>query len=153
MPFLPYENTINVNSMYTIEEGQLTIPDNWKDESVNVLTSSKDGKPAFSLVITRDDIAEGMNFEDYAKIEVINISANLPEFKMLEEQANYQIDNQPAHRIEYSWQSAEGMLHQIVAFTAQGQRALVFTASAPDALTDSQKKQMEEMLQSFSFKQ
>ncbi len=139
--------------MYTIEEGQLTTPEDWKDESVNVLTSSKDGKPAFSLVITRDDISEGMSFEDYAKVEVINISANLPEFKMLEEQANYKIDNQPAHRIEYSWQSAEGMLHQIVAFTSQEQRALVFTASAPDALTDSQKKQMEEMLQSFSFKQ
>jgi hypothetical protein len=43
------------------------------------------------------------------------------------------------------------MLHQIVAFTAQGQRALVFTASAPDALTDPQKKQVEEMVQSFKF--
>ncbi len=48
-----------------------------------------------------------MNFEDYAKVEEINISTNLPKFKMLEEQANYKIDNQPAHRIEYSWQSAE----------------------------------------------
>jgi hypothetical protein len=42
--------------MYTIDEGQLTIPQDWKDETVNVLTSSTDGTPAFSLVITRDDL-------------------------------------------------------------------------------------------------
>jgi hypothetical protein len=137
--------------MYTIEEGQLTISDDWKDESVNVLTSSKDGKPAFSLVITRDEIAEGMAFSDYVKMEVINISSNLPKFKMLEEKSNYQINEQPAHRIEFAWQSSEGVLHQIVAMTAQQQKALIFTASAPDALTDEQKKQTEEILQSFSF--
>ncbi len=43
--FSALQNTINVNSMYTIEEGQLILPDDWKDELVNVLTTSKDGKP------------------------------------------------------------------------------------------------------------
>ena len=102
-------------------------------------------------MITRDEIAQGMTFSDYVKMEVINISSKLPEFKMLEEKSNVQINQQPAHRIEFTWQSSEGVLHQIVAMTAQQQKALIFTASAPDALTDEQKKQTDEMLQSFRF--
>ena len=137
--------------MYTIDEGQLTLPEQWKDEAVNVLTSGTGKEPAFSLVITRDEIAQGMTFSDYVKMEVINISSKLPEFKMLEEKSNYKINEQPAHRIEFTWQSSEGVLHQIVAMTAQQQKALIFTASAPDVLTDEQKNQTDEMLQSFRF--
>ena len=137
--------------MYTIDEGQLTLPEQWKDETVNVLTSGTGKEPAFSLVITRDEIAQGMTFTDYVKMEVINISSKLPEFKMLEEKSNYKINQQPAHRIEFTWQSSEGVLLQIVAMTAQQQNALIFTVFAPDGLTDEQKKQTDEMLQSFRF--
>ena len=58
--------------MYTIDEGQLTLPEQWKDETVNVLTSGTGKEPTFSLVITRDEIAEGMAFSDYVKMEPVS---------------------------------------------------------------------------------
>jgi hypothetical protein len=139
--------------MYTIDEGQLTIPQDWKDETVNVLTTSTDGTPAFSLAITRDDLPQGTAFSDYAKQEVEKISSSLPEFKLIEEQDTYRIDGHAAHRLEYLWKSTEGQLHQMVAFTSKQQRVIVFTASAPDALTEPQKKQVTQMLMSFRFRQ
>lgn len=138
--------------MYTIDEGQLTIPEQWKAETVNVFTSGVGKEQAFSLVITRDEIGQGITFSDYVKTEMINISSNLPKFTVIEVKANYQIDGQSAHYIEYSWLSSEGALYQLVAMTALEQNALTFTASSSNTLTDDQKSLANDMLQSFEFK-
>ncbi len=140
--------------MYTINEGQFTHPPEWQDKTINVLTLNHDDTPAFSLVITRDTIPKGMRFSDYALQEAIKAERQLPEFEKIEERSDERIDNQPAHYLEYRWTSTEGVLHQIVMMAIyHPQKILIFTASAPNEITDQQKKQVLDMLQSFRFHQ
>ena len=65
--------------MYTINEGHLDLPDNWKDESINVLSSGVEN--GISFAITRDKLPWGMKFSEYADKELSSISKSLNEYK------------------------------------------------------------------------
>ena len=48
--------------MFVFDEGSIEIPKQWKDETINVLSSSSDGAAGFTLVINRAMNAVGYDF-------------------------------------------------------------------------------------------
>lgn len=50
---------------YRIDEGSLTSPTPWQDQSINVLMPRDAKVQGTSLVIARDRLALGLTFQDY----------------------------------------------------------------------------------------
>jgi len=134
--------------MFVFDEGSIEIPKQWKDETINVFSASSDGPLGFTLVINRDELPWGMIFPEYVEQEVSKIGDTLTDYKEIMKKEYTLVDN-PAHIIEYKWQSEQGPIHQFVVMTAIDKKVLIFTASSPKQISDSQKKQFQSIIQSF----
>ena len=134
--------------MFIFDEGSIEIPKQWKDETINVLSSSSDGAAGFTLVINRDELPWGMTFLEYVEQEFSKISESLTDFKEILKK-DYELVGNPAQIIEYKWKSQQGPTHQFVVMTALKNKVLIFTASSPNKMSDNQKQQFQKIIQSF----
>ncbi len=63
---------------YRIDEGSLTSPTPWQDQSINVLMPRDAKVQGASLVIARDRLALGLTFQDYVIQQRQNFAAQWP---------------------------------------------------------------------------
>jgi len=137
--------------MYYLNEGSIDLPEQWQDQSINVLTTAPADSKGLSFTISRDQLPWKMSFVDYAENELDNIAASLTEFSEIK-RVDFIIDEQPARLMEYTWVAKQGKLHQLMAIAAKADRAIVFTATMPGALNESQRDSLVELIQTFRFR-
>lgn len=124
--------------MYRLNEGSIDLPDDWKDQSINIISSTGGGAFGLSFTISRDDIPWGMKFEEYVKGEIGKAKETLTNFEILS-QKELEVSNAPAVEIECTWQAKQGPMHQIITTVYHESKALVLTASMPGSMSDTQR--------------
>lgn len=124
---------------YQLHEGQLAIPDKWKDETVNVFVAPDD--TGLNLVVTRVDIPSGISAAEFYAQSMGQFADQLPEFNKIA-QGELAIDKNIAPYIHYQWKSPEGQMHQLAALfiPPAATQMLVFTFTANAAITEEQRE-------------
>jgi hypothetical protein len=135
---------------FVIDEGQLSVPSNWHDQSLNVLVDKTTG-PGFSLTISRDRIPWGMSFDGYVEQEFSKIARSLNEFSE-KERAQVNVSGVDARAMAYQWKANIGVVDQILVIVPNGEKALIFTGSNPTEMNSEQKKKFIELVRSFNFR-
>ena len=134
--------------MFVFNEGSLDIPKDWKDDTINMLSSTGDGSSGFTLVVNRDHLPWGMTFQEYAGQEIDKAKETLAGFNELHNKS-YTVGNREAHVVEYQWKSQQGRVHQIVVMVNLPEKILIFTASTSNKMSDGQKRHFEHIIKSF----
>jgi len=137
--------------MFHINEGQLDLPKDWQDQSVNVFTTAPTDSKGLSFTISRDKLPWKMPFDDYAENELNTIGQSLQEFEEISRE-NTQVDHYPARLMEYTWMAQQGKLHQLIVVTAKEERAVIFTVTMPGILSANQRESLLTLIQSFQFR-
>ncbi|MFP7675600.1 DcrB-related protein [Marivita sp. S0852] len=134
--------------MYRLNEGQIDFPKEWKDQSINIISSTGGGAAGLSFTVTRDDLPWGMEFPEYVKDQIAQAEESLNDFKNIG-QIELEVSKSPAVEIECSWSSKQGVMHQIITTVSTPPRALVLTASMPGRMSDAQKTEVRRIVASF----
>lgn len=124
--------------MYIFNEGSIDLPNDWKDQTINIVSSASAMQPGLTVSITRDTLPWGMGFAEYVEDQIGQIKDGLTDFKLLGKR-NVVISRAAACEIECTWQSKQGAMHQIITtIQLEDNKALIVTASLPGKMSDSQ---------------
>ncbi len=138
-----------MNSYY-INEGRFLIPGTWRDQSLTMFSSPADAPAEFSLVISRDRVPSGMTSDAYARQQMAQLPAGLPQFRLSRQDAT-QLDNAPAVEAEFTWQSDKGPMHQWQVYVVHDWVALTITATAPEGVFAKHLADLQRLLSTFKF--
>ncbi|SEW42165.1 hypothetical protein SAMN04488515_2930 [Cognatiyoonia koreensis] len=136
--------------MYTINEGTIDLPDEWKDQSINVV-SANGGGAGMTFTITRDQIPWGMDFFEYVEGELKQAGEALTKFTVLTKKS-LTICGVDAVEIECTWKAKQGDMNQIITTVNAPTGAMVLTASQQGPLSDKQKAEVRRITSSLNFK-
>lgn len=132
---------------YQMNEGKMTLPANWRDDSMHVFALPDDS--GVNLVIHRSPLPEGIDSETYYAETVTQFQTSLPGFNELG-QGSIPLAGSPAQTLEYCWKSPEGVMHQYVVMQVRHTQLLTFTVTAPGKLGNSQRDYFKDIIQSFT---
>ncbi|MEL7630295.1 DUF1795 domain-containing protein [Pectobacterium aroidearum] len=131
--------------MYQMNEGTLNIPAQWRDESLHVFVLPDD---TTNLVVNRTPVEGGKTAEAAYQDTLTQLSTQLKGYE--ERQAwTLPLDEQPAQGVEYTWQSPEGQMHQVVVMQVRGNLLLTFTITAAEVLSDAHKASLLAVIETF----
>lgn len=133
--------------LYTFNEGTLSIAENWKDETMNVFTFPDE--TGGNLVINRTQLPTGIEINEYYQQVLEQFRRNLKKYR----ETDYQLitlDDQPAHLLDYEWQTPEGKIYQLTVLQVRHPQLLTFTYTASQPFSVAQKSHLLNIL--FSFK-
>ena len=93
---------------YRLHEGEIHIPDEWKDLSINsfVLPGQKGSSGEASLVITRDAEAPARDVQSYVDFQTVEAAKKLKGYKLVNRQS-FTVNGQPAAECTYTWTTPE----------------------------------------------
>ena len=135
--------------MQNIGEGNLAIPADWHNASVNIFSASAKGGLALSA--TRDRRAPGSTLAAYVEQQFAGLSQQLGQFSLLD-QGQMMLGEVPAHWLEISWHSEQqGLVHQILMCTEQGGQILNFSGTQTGMMQHDERAQIMTLLASFRF--
>lgn len=139
--------------MFVFNEGTLDIPAGWRDQTINVVSSSGPLEPGLTLSITRDDLPWGMAFAEYVEDQIKQVQDALTDFKLLGRKP-MTIGRAAAYEIEITWMSKQGPMHQIIT-TVQlpDGRAMVITGSMPGLMTPGQSHEVRRIVATLNLQQ
>ncbi|MDO5642385.1 MAG: DUF1795 domain-containing protein [Paracoccus sp. (in: a-proteobacteria)] len=138
--------------MYVMNEATIELPANWRDQSINVISSNAPMQQGMTLTVTRDDLPFGMSFNEYLEDQVREVGKLLTEYKLLGRQ-QVMLDGIAAAEIECTWLSKEAAMHQIIyMLPLPSGRAMVVTASMPGRMTESQQQEIRRLVQTIRFR-
>jgi hypothetical protein len=135
--------------MYQLNEGSIELPAEWKDQSINIISSAGGAAPGLSFTVTRDDIPWGMQFSEYVADEIAKAKEALNDFTILS-QDEIRVSDAPAVQIECTWNAKQGQMHQIITTVHAAPRAMVLTASMPGKMSASQKETVRKIVSTLS---
>lgn len=132
--------------MYQMNEGTLNIPAQWRDESLHVFVLPDE---TTNLVVNRTPIEGSKTADEAYQDTLTQLSAQL---KGYEERLAWTLtlDEQNAQAVEYTWQSPEGQMHQVVVMQVRGSLLLTFTITAADVLSDARKAELLAVIETFA---
>jgi len=116
-----------VMTPYRIQEADLEVPADWRDQTINIFTlPAVESASAASFVISRDSIGTYNNFPDYVANQLTSAEQQLPGFKLLQTW-DFELNGFPAALADYSWEREghELMLRQV--FVEDGSKVLITT--------------------------
>ncbi|AOR58291.1 DUF1795 domain-containing protein [Pectobacterium parmentieri] len=132
--------------MYQMNEGTLTLPAQWRDESLHVFVLPDE---TTNLVVNRTPIEGSKTADEAYQDTLTQLSAQLKGYE--ERQAwTLMLDGQNAQAVEYTWQSPEGRMHQVVVMQVCGSLLLTFTITAADVLSDARKAELLAVIETFT---
>ncbi len=135
---------------YPLNEGTLTIPDHWRDDSINVFTISE--SEGTNLVVSRQKIPVELSHSDYLNQQIESFDDGLKGYKKIAKH-NIQVDDATGISLEYKFTSPEGVMHQLTSMLIKGQQFLSMTFTHPGTMTDHQKKGFMDIVNQFKFDQ
>lgn len=131
--------------MYHFNEGTIELPDEWLDRTIHILSAAKEQEVGSSFTMSRDKMPWGMNFKEFTSKEIISISRQLKEYQQLDINDGT-LSGKATVSVEFQWQAAQGRIHQLMTFVETQPQILILTATFPDFMTESQKKQVNRIL-------
>ena len=136
--------------MFIFNEGTIDLPPDWKDQTINIVSSASAMQPGLTVSITRDTLPWGMGFTEYVDDQIGQVADGLNEFKLLGKR-NLVISRAAACEIECSWQSKQGAMHQVITTVQlEDNKAIIVTASLPGKMTDSQLTEVRRIVSTLS---
>ena len=139
----------NIACLFT--EGQITLPEDYQDRTVNAFTASAANAPAFTL--SRDTLSDGEALPAYIDRQLTLMQKHIKGWKQTERgpavlgddllkgecvHANFLRDG------KRTWQ-------QQSVFTPDNHKVLVFTMTSMSAISDADQAQFQTLLKSFRF--
>ena len=118
---------------YRIQEGDLPIPAEWRDQTINVFTiPGTGGARDASFVISRDPDRGMKSFEDYVEQQLKQCRANLPRFT-LKKNDRFEYQHHHGAWLEYTWQQEKVELYLRQVFYDRGPQILICTLTTTAA--------------------
>lgn len=116
---------------YHLHEGALSVPDGWRDQSMNVFRlPGKNSNKDAAIILTRDFDTPLESAAAYADAQQEAARKSFPGYKQIE-RIETQIDGQPAAVVDYQWRSnGSALLRQRQLYVRHQSVMLTLTASA-----------------------
>ncbi|PRF30282.1 hypothetical protein C6Q21_01420 [Burkholderia multivorans] len=137
--------------MYQMHEGTLALPVEWQDKTMNVFVSAATGTEGVSLVITRERLPWGMKFAEYVANETRKVAKKVPDYAEVSS-AGTTVSGRDAHVHEFTWTNNGASIHQQLTMVEYGQVVMMLTFTAPGALSDTQREQVNAVIQSLQLR-
>ena len=135
--------------IYRFNEGQLFLPEGWKDMSVHIFTYAGESPGEFNVVMSREDVKTNEDINGYAARQMNILKENLNGFQLLEQRSAL-IGGRQAVRANFTWSSENGMMRQQQHYFYANQLALTLTATALESNFARFDKQLALLIESFS---
>lgn len=136
---------------YQTNEALFEIPEEWKDQTVNIFSVGSQPPLALSVVISRDILKDGQAFSDYADTQIGQYEEKLKDFRLISKR-QVAIGDILALEAEFTWNSGKGPMHQRQTFIPHDKRSLTVTVTAPVKISDIHHAQVDRLIQSFRFR-
>lgn len=139
----------HVTCLFT--EGQITLPDQYQDRTVNVFTLSGENAPAFN--ISRDTLSDGEALPDYIDRQLTLMDKHLKGWKLsLREAAVLGKDVVHGECIHASYlRDNQRVFQQQAVFNLAVNHILVFTMTRVEKIRDTDSQRFQALLASFRF--
>ncbi|MGC7561041.1 DUF1795 domain-containing protein [Pasteurella sp. PK-2025] len=134
---------------YQFNEGTISLPTTWQDQSMNVFILPDES--GINLVINRVAVPTGMEEDEYYEQVFHQFEHNLKKYRQISKEV-VELDEHPAHLLEYQWQTPEGVMYQCTVLQIRQGILLTFTYTANKAFTPKQRQAMLEVIYSFKAK-
>lgn len=131
---------------YIFNEGSITLPISWQDQSMNVFVLPDDS--GINLVINRAPVPTGMSDDEYYHQVIHQFQHNLKNYREIAQEI-VELNNQPAHLLEYQWQTPEGIMYQCTLLQIRNNLLLTFTYTSTSPFTKKQRQAMLEIVYTF----
>ncbi|MDE9534546.1 DUF1795 domain-containing protein [Xenorhabdus bovienii] len=131
---------------YQMNEGTLTIPANWRDESMHVFVLPDDS--GVNLVINRTPVPMGTDTAAYYEQTLEQFSTHLPGYQE-HQRLQMELSGEMAWRLDYQWKSPEGEMHQTVVLQIRGSQLLAFNLTSPQPFNTGQQEALLAVVTSF----
>ena len=138
-----------MSRIFRFDEGELSIPEEWVDQSINVLSSGATDGSAFTFSMSRDQMPWGMSYDQYVDREVGKLKKTLKDFEPLRE-ITHALANTKCRVIEYKWAAPQAEIHQIMTMVLIKQKILVITATMPGGMSKEQENGLKTILESLT---
>jgi hypothetical protein len=113
-------------------DAAIELPDGWVDRTVLTYVGPDDGEGSPSLVVTRDELTEGITLGRYATMQDAAVRAGLEGVDLVDERETT-VAGRPAVRHTYVWSMDGRAIRQRVWCLLEGSTGYAITASAPEA--------------------
>ena len=134
-------------SIYRINEGELDIPSEWADKSVNVFAVGNSLPLALSFLITWEEIDSRKELATYVDQNLDDLAHQLKGLTILERR-QVEFAGATALEAEFTWRGDGGLMYQRQTYIRTGSRVLVFTASSRRELREEHREQIDAVLSS-----
>lgn len=135
---------------YRINEGTLVLPGQWSDRSYNALLPALSEVPGFNIVISRDELPYGTEFDDYMAVQMKKFCTTLKGF-VLEHEEALVLAERPARFLEFSWKNENTQIFQSVLVINDQPCILSLTSTSPGSYPDEVRAQVKEAFLGFTF--
>ncbi|AOM41987.1 DUF1795 domain-containing protein [Xenorhabdus hominickii] len=132
---------------YPMKEGTLTIPADWRDESMHVFVLPDES--GANLVINRTPVPMGIDPASFYEETLSQFVTHLPGYQE-QGRSQMELSGEMAWRLDYHWQSPEGEMHQIVVLQIRGDQLLAFNLTSTQAFNDSRRNALLRVVSSFN---
>lgn len=116
-------------------DASIELPSGWVDRTVLTYIGPDAGSGSPSLVVTRDDLPDGVTLGRYAAMQDAAIRAGLDGVDLVEERETT-VAGRPAVRHTYAWTLDGRTIRQRVWCLLEGATGYAITASAPESEFD-----------------
>lgn len=138
-------------ALYTINEAEFDLPDDWIDKTTNIFAAGGKQPPALGFVITREPLDESRDLVEFVEEKLDDITPQLKDFK-IREQRQIEVSGGLALDLEFTWRSDAGLMHQRQTYVPCGRVLLILTATARRELRPEHRTQIEGILASFKLR-
>lgn len=135
--------------MYQMQEGSLSLPTDWHDKSMNVFVSVATGTEGVSFVVTRESLPWGMTFHEYTANEVQKLAKQVASYELVAG-TDTEVSGRAAYTHEFRWLNNGKPIQQLLTMVEHGKRVLMLTFTAPGTISETQKAQVQEIIQSLT---
>lgn len=138
---------------YQIDEATFDLPDDWRDQTLNVFTTGGPEPPLeATLVISRSTLEPGRHLVDHVEAEMEKLKSKLPKFRLLGKR-RIELAGRTALEAEVTWYSDGRPVHQRQQFLQVENRVLAFITTAPVKIADAQNQQVDAILASLTLRE
>jgi hypothetical protein len=134
-----------------MNDAELELPDKWQDRTTYAFVDGSNPTPSLSLIITRDELKDGLELTDFAEAKLEELTLQLKAFRLIEKR-QIQAANSIALEIEFRWRTEAGPVYQRQVYVQHGKRITVVTATASRQLDEVQNAEINDILLSLRFR-
>lgn len=135
---------------YLINEGHFSLPGNWQDSTMNILTPVLSDVAGANLVVTRENLPEGAEFSDYLAVQKKKFRTELKAMTFTVEEPCH-VEERPAEYWEFSWNNNGITIQQLLLVMLNGRQVLTLTYSSTQEMAEEDRKAMRGALLHFRY--